>query len=81
VGNTGKSVRQRLREYLEAEKPPAITEAVWSELLERLAPVSESYLRELLRGTGLPFDQPFAGVHQHTLEELEQSLHEMLGVY
>ena len=33
----------------------------------RLAPVSESYLRELLRSTGLPFDQPWAGIRQHTL--------------
>ena len=51
--------------------PPAITEAVWQELLKRLAPVSESYLRDLLRATGLPFDQPYAGIRQHTFEELE----------
>ena len=47
----------------------------------RLAPVSESYLRDLLRDTGLPFEQPFAGVRQHTLEELEASLEEMRQVY
>jgi hypothetical protein len=58
-----------------------VTEAVWRELLERLAPVSESYLRDLLRDTGLPFDQPFAGIRQHTFEELEQSLRELLDVY
>jgi hypothetical protein len=54
---------------------------VWHDLLMRLAPVSESYLRELLRDTGLPFDQPYAGIRQHTLEELEASLCEMLAVY
>ena len=75
------SVKQRLREILANEQPPAITEAVWRDLLARLAPVSESYLRDLLRDTGLPFEQPWAGVRQHTLEELEQSLREMLEVY
>src|SRR6202035_3351163 len=68
-------------DYLAAEQPAAITEAVWQDLLERLTPVSESYLRDLLRSTGLPFDQPYAGIRQHTLEELEQSLREMLTVY
>jgi hypothetical protein len=76
-----KPFKKQLREYLEAERPAAITEAVWRELCERLAGVSESYLRKMLRDTGLPFEQPFAGVRQHTLEELEQSLREMLAVY
>ena len=77
----GKSVKKSLREYLDERRPEAITEAVWQDLLMKLAPVSESYLRDLLRDTGLPFDQPYAGVRQHTLEELEQSLREMLDVY
>jgi hypothetical protein len=76
-----KSVKQQLRDYLATAQPAAINEAVWQDLLQRLAPVSESYLRELLRATGLPFDQPYAGIRQHTLEELEQSLREMLLVY
>jgi hypothetical protein len=78
---TTSSIKQRLRQYLAAAPPPAITEAVWRDLLARFAPVSESYLRELLRGTTLPFDQPYAGIRQHTLGELEQSLHDMLAVY
>ena len=76
-----KSIKQELREYLEAERPGQITGAVWRELLARLAPVSESYLRDLLRQTGLPFEQPYAGVRQHTFEELEQSLRDLLAVY
>ena len=64
-----------------AEQPAAIDEAVWRDLLQRFAPVSESYLRDLLRDTGLPFDQPWAGIRQHTLDELEQSLRDMLRVY
>ena len=78
---SGKSVKQRLRDYLAESQPAAITEAVWRDLLVKLAPVSESYLRELLRATELPFEQPYAGVRQHTLDELEQSLAEMLQVY
>jgi hypothetical protein len=70
-----------VREYLETERPEGITAAVWRELLKRFAPVSESYLRDLLRQTGLPFEQPYSGVRQHTFEELEQSLRELLAVY
>ena len=81
MASKDKSVKQQLREVLAAEHPPAVTEAVWQDLLLRLAPVSESYLRDLLRETGLPFDQPYAGVRQHTFEELEQSLREMQQVY
>ena len=79
--SANRSVKQQLRDYLAANPPTAITEAVWQDLVRRLAPVSESYLRDLLRETGLPFDQPYAGIRQHTLEELEQSLRAMLDVY
>lgn len=75
------SVKQRLRTILAEEQPRAITADVWKGLLRRLAPVSESYLRDLLRATGLPFDQPYCGIRQHTFEELEQSLRGMLQVY
>jgi len=79
--NRSKSIKQQLRDYLETERPAVISESVWQSLLQRLAPVSESYLRDLLRATGLTFEQPYAGVRQHTYEELEQSLREMLRVY
>jgi formamidopyrimidine-DNA glycosylase len=76
-----KPVKRRLAEYLAERRPAAITEAVWRVLLETLAPVSEGYLRELLWASGLPFDQPWAGVRQHTLEELEESLRALGRVY
>lgn len=76
-----KSIKQELREFLEAEQPVCITGALWHDLLARFAPVSDSYLRDLLRQTGLPFEQPYAGVRQHTFEELEQSLRDLLAVY
>jgi hypothetical protein len=76
-----RSIKRQLRDYLAAAQPPAIDEAVWHELTALLAPVSESYLRELLRATGLPFEQPYAGIRQHTWEELETTLDEMAAVY
>ncbi|MDE3165834.1 MAG: hypothetical protein KGN36_08520 [Acidobacteriota bacterium] len=78
---SGSSIKQQLRDYLAREKPAAITGAVWVALLIRLAPVSESYLRELLRATGLPFELPWAGIRQHSFEELEDSLRGMLAAY
>jgi len=81
VASRDKPIKQEVREFLATERPAAITEAVWQSLLMRLAPVSESYLRDLLRQTGLPFEQPYAGVRQHTFEELEQSLRELEQVY
>jgi hypothetical protein len=81
VVSKDKPVKQRVREFLSTEKPAVITEAVWQSLLLLLAPVSDSYLRDLLRQTGLPFEQPYAGVRQHTFEELEHSLRELQQVY
>ena len=81
MASASQSIKQQLRDYLTAEQPPAITESVWQNLLQRLAPVSKSYVRELLRATSLPFDQPYAGIRQHTLEELEESLRQIQRVY
>jgi hypothetical protein len=79
--STRKSIKSQVREFLEQRRPEAVTEAVWTELLTRLAPVSESYLRELLRASGLPFDMPWAGIRQHTFEELADSLCAMQQIY
>jgi len=81
VDSANKSIKRAFREYLEAKRPAAVTGEVWRDLLAALAPVSESYLRELVRNASLPFQQPYAGVRQHTLEELAESLLEMLQVY
>jgi hypothetical protein len=81
VPGPDKSVKRRLKEWLTTAPPESITGAVWHSLLKELSPVSESYLRDLLRDTGIPFEQPYAGIRQHSFEELEQSLSEMLAVY
>ena len=75
------STKRRLVDYLASREPARITEDVWLEARAHLAPVSDSYLRDLLQASQIPFDQPWAGVCQHTFEELEGSLREMLEVY
>jgi hypothetical protein len=79
AGNKSKKIR--LREYLSERNLTAITEREWRELAERLAPISEGYLRQLLADTGIPVEQPFAGVRQKTFEDLERSLVEMEEAY
>ena len=76
-----RSTKRLLVEYLAARRITAIGEGEWQDLLRELAPVSEGYLRELLRDTRLPFAQPYAGIRQKTFAELEHTLREMLEVY
>jgi hypothetical protein len=76
-----KSKKRVLAEFLEQRQLSAISEEVWRELAALLAPVSESYLRELLHATGLPVAQPYGGVRQSSFEELEASLIEIGGEY
>ncbi len=76
-----KSRKQALREFLAAGQITEIGEVQWLAALRSLAPISESYLRDLLRQTGLPFAQPYAGIRQKSFAEVEQDLREMLAVY
>jgi hypothetical protein len=76
-----KSRKQALLEFLAERQIGAIGEAEWQAALRDLAPISESYLRDLLRATGLPFAQPYAGIRQKSFEDLEHDLGKMLEVY
>jgi hypothetical protein len=58
-----------------------IGEAEFAGLLTSLAPISESYLRKLLRDSGAPLTPIIAGVRQATLAELEASLLALLDEY
>jgi hypothetical protein len=75
------SRKQALREFLAAKGITSIGEAEWRAALRALAPISESYLRSLLRASDLPFAQPFAGIRQKSFAELERDLLDMLAVY
>jgi len=76
-----KSRKQALREFLATGRFTAIGEEEWQAALRTLAPISESYLRDLLRETGLPFAQPYAGIRQKSFEDLEHDLRAMLAIY
>lgn len=67
-------VKRRLHEYLAARGPGAVSEADWTEILRRFAPASPSYLRRLLRESGLPLAPLVEGVRQGSFEDLERTL-------
>jgi hypothetical protein len=76
-----KAKTAELAEWLEREHPAEIGEAEWTALLAALAPVSESYLRKLLRATGIPLALLIEGVRQESLDALETSLLKLCGEY
>ena len=62
-------------------QPPAIGECEFVQLRGALAPISESYLRRLLRNSGVPLDPMFGGVRQTSFDELETTLLALLEEY
>jgi len=75
----GKSAE--LTRWLEEHRPAQIGETEFELLRAELAPVSESYLRRLVRESGVPLDPMVQGVRQATLAELEASLFRLLAEY
>ncbi len=73
--------RTDLARWLERVRPQEVGEAEWDELRRELAPVSESYLRKLLRESGVPLAPLVEGVRQESLDALERSLLRMLAEY
>jgi hypothetical protein len=70
-----------LRAYVEARRLERVTEADFDEMLRALAPVSEGYLRRLLRETGIPLAPLVGGIRQDSLDNLERTLIEMQHEY
>jgi hypothetical protein len=70
-----------LARWLDAHRPACIGEPEFARLREALGPISESYLRKLLRSCGTPLDIMIDGVRQGTLDELEASLRALLEAY
>ena len=66
------SRKTRLTELLAGV--PLVDEAEWARLREALAPVSEGYLRRLLRQSGLPLTPGVEGVRQEDFAQLERTL-------
>ena len=73
--------RAELAVWLARIQPAQIGESEWDQLFHVLAPISESYLRKLLRDSGVPLAPMVAGVRQGNLDELEASLLALLTEY
>jgi hypothetical protein len=73
--------RAELAAWLDRKQPAQIDEADFEELSRALAPISESYLRKLVRESGVPLAPMVEGVRQATLEDLESSLLALLREY
>jgi hypothetical protein len=77
----GRGKSAELTRWLEEHHPAQVGEAEFAALRADLAPISESYLRTLLRESGAPLDPMVEGVRQATFAELEASLLRMLAEY
>jgi hypothetical protein len=77
----GRGKSAELTRWLEEHQPAQVGEAEFAALRADLAPVSESYLRKLLRECGVPLAPMVEGVKQTTFVELETSLLRLLAEY
>jgi hypothetical protein len=75
----GKSAE--LARWLEEQRPDRIGEAEFAQLRDALAPISQSYLRKLLRECDVPLHPMVEGVRQATFDDLEVSLLRLFEEY
>jgi hypothetical protein len=77
--------RSELERWIAARRPErgphSINEAEYAEIRSALAPISEGYLRKLLRDSGVPLDPLVEGVRQGSYDELQESLERLLDIY
>jgi|SRR5580658_7994066 hypothetical protein len=73
--------RAKLAEWIDQHKPSTIDEKEFERLAEELGPISESYLRKLLRDSGVRLAPMVEGVRQSNLGVLELSLLALLAEY
>jgi hypothetical protein len=73
--------RVKLAEWIEQQRPSRIDLEEFERLKEVLSPISESYLRQLLRESGAPLTPMVEGVRQSNLGALELSLLALLAEY
>lgn len=73
--------RADLLRWLERQHPARIGEREWIMLRVELDPISGSYLRRLLRESGVPLSPLVEGVRQESFDALESSLLNLLAEY
>ena len=66
------SKKTRLSEYLGSVA--LVDRTVWDRLRASLAPISDGYLRRLLRASGVPLTPEVEGVRQENFSQLERTL-------
>ena len=73
--------RADLLRWLDRQRPARIGEREWAMLRVELDPISGSYLRRLLRESGVPLSPLVEGVRQESFDALESSLLNLLAEY
>jgi hypothetical protein len=73
--------RAKLAQWIDQEKPALIGPDEFNRLADELKPVSENYLRKMLRNSGVPLTPMVEGVRQSNLGALELSLLALLVEY
>jgi hypothetical protein len=73
--------RAKLAEWLDRQQPSLIGLDEFERLREELQPISEGYLRKLLRDSSRPLAPIVEGVRQSNMGELELSLLALLAEY
>lgn len=81
VARKGEAKASRLRAWLDEHKPAQVGDNELAQLATWLAPVSERYLRQILRSSGVALDPLIEGVVQADFEELERTLRALEAVY
>lgn len=73
--------RAKLTDWMERQQPSFIGLKEFEQLAEELRPISETYLRKLLRDSTIPLASMVEGVRQSNMGELELSLLALLAEY
>lgn len=81
MASRSESKKSKLISLLEERSVECIDEAVWAEIAAALAPVSDSYLRRLLRESGVQLSASVEGVNQTGFDELERTLTALAAEY
>lgn len=77
----GETKRALLGRWIAERSPERIGPAEFGEIRRSIGPVSESYLRKLLRETGVPLTPEVEGVVTSSLDDLRRTLMALADVY
>lgn len=73
--------RARLQRWIAEHSPKRIDAKMFAAIRESIGPVSESYLRQMLRDSGVPLSPEVEGVVASSLTELRRTLIAFANLY